>query len=49
MGYVYLFWDYIYEFDLSTIGYNLFPALFTNENGKISYVEQDTKVKSSLH
>ena len=39
---------YIYEFDLSTIGYNLFPALFTNENGKISYVEQDTKVKSSL-
>ena len=39
---------YIYEFDLNTVGYNLFPALFTNENGSISYVEQDTKVKSSL-
>lgn len=40
--------DYIYEFGLSTKGYDLLPALFTNDNGKISYVEQDTKIMSSL-
>ena len=39
---------YIYEFDLSTVGYELFPVMFSNDNGNISHIEQNTKIRSSL-
>ena len=39
---------YIYEFNLSTEGYKLYPAMFSNVNGNISHIEQEAKIKSSL-